>query len=216
MRYPVSFLERIETLPVEIIADFRKFRKSSAIPAELQNYILELESVIQIRDQEKCDNISEISRQLQKKYPHLEFRTCRQRVYDALSFFHIDDNIAGKIWDNIYADKMEDIAKLLIAKGNEAAAIKAYALAHDYRTKAVNRIKPEDLKPPVFLIITKIKPEDLGYERKNLYDIARKAAQGKYVDMIEGLPGVNDEEKKRLKRDAGLDIEDAKIIDEDE
>lgn len=205
-------LQQLEALPVEIIDEFRKTGKSLAIAKDLQQYLHELETVVQIKEIEKFDNIARIARELVKKYPYLPVRTARARVYDAYTFFHISDAVANDIWDSIYADKMEDLARLCIAKGREEIAFKAFEKAHEYRTRSESRINPDDLKAPVFIISIDIKPEDLGFEKVNLKEIQKKDSEGHYVKLINSL-NTDDEEKKRLLNDAG--ITDAEIIEED-
>lgn len=210
----ITFLQKLEALPLEIIVDFRKTGTSEAIPAKLQNFILDLEAVLEIKETEKFDNISRLARELRKRRPHLEYKTALQRVYDALNFFHVNDNVSNDVWDKIYADKMEDLAKLSIAKDNEFVAYRALVKAHEYRTKAESRIRPEDLKAPVFIISSEIKAADLGFEKANMMDISRKASEGRYVKMIDSLP-ISDDEKKLIYRDAGIDIEDVKPLDDE-
>lgn len=208
----MTYLQQIETLPAEIIQDFRKTGKSLAIPKEIQQFIKEVDSVIQIKETEKFDNISRIARELMKIYPGINYRVARERVYDAYNLFHVNDSVSNDAWDNIYADKMEDLAKICIAKGKEQTALKAFEKAYEYRTRAESRIRPEDLKAPVFIISMDIKPEDLGFEKSNLKEIARKANEGKYLKMINSLD-TDETEKKRLKIDA--QITDAEIIEEE-
>ena len=207
-----SYLSKIEVLPAEIIQEFRQTHRSMAIPEVIQKYILDLEAVIEIRDSEKHDNLSRIARQLIKRCPHLDFWTAMERVYDALSFFHVNDNVSNDVWDKIYADKLEDLARLCIAKGNEAIAYKSILKAHELRTKSESRIKPEDLKQPIFLISPDIRPEDLGYEKASLMQISKKYTDGEYIKLIDKLP-ITDIEKKRMYQDAGLDIEDVNPIE---
>lgn len=64
---------------------------------------------------------------------------------------------------------------------------------------------------PVFLISTDISPEQLGFKKRSLKEIAKKHNDGFYLKLIDNLP-TDDEEKIRLKRDAN--IEDAEIIEE--
>lgn len=208
-----SYLSKIETLPAEVIAEFRKTRHSLAIPPKVQQYILDLDSVMEIRDTEKHDNLSRVARALIKARPHLDFWTAMARVYDALSFFHVNDNISNDVWDKIYADKMEDLARLAIVRGNDAIAFKALTKAHELRTRSESRIRPEDLRAPIYIISAEIKPEDLGYEKESLMKISKKYTDGEYIKLIDRLP-VTDEEKKRLYHDAGIDIEDAEVENE--
>lgn len=206
-----SFLERIETLPVEVIADFRMTGRSESIPVPVQQFIREVDAVMEIRDILKFNNITAIARELRKRYPALGHRAAMTRVYDALTFFHVDSNVSNDVWDKVYADKMEDLAKLCIANNKEEIAYKCFLRAHEFRTKQGSRINPDDLKAPVFLISPNIKPEDLGYGKASLMDIARKANEGKYIRMIDSLP-LTDDEKKKLFLDAGIDMEDAQEV----
>ncbi len=58
----------------------------------------------------------------------------------------------------------------------------------------------------VFLISPELTPEDLGYSKVSLKEIASKHNKGFYLNLIENLP-IEKAEKKRLLRDA--DIEEA-------
>ncbi|MCD6345993.1 MAG: hypothetical protein J7L96_01095 [Bacteroidales bacterium] len=209
-----SYLQKLEALPPEIISEFRKTHKSEAIPLKLQELILDMEAVVEIRETDKFDNISRIARELRKRRPQLGWKTALLRVYDALNFFHVNENVSNDVWDKIYTDKMEDLAKLAIAKGKEEVAYKAFLKAHEYRTKAESRIRPEDLKSPVFIISPTIKPEDLGYEKASMMEISRKANEGKYIKMIDSLP-ISEIEKKQIYEDAGIDIEDVTPLDDE-
>ena len=63
----------------------------------------------------------------------------------------------------------------------------------------------------LFLISPELTPEELGFSKKNLKEIAAKHNQGFYVTLIDSLP-IENKEKKRLLRDA--DIQDAEIVEE--
>jgi hypothetical protein len=208
-----TYLEQLELLPVAVIENFRNTKKSAAMNVALQQYVLQLDAVIQIKQTERFDNIARIARKLQVLYPKLPYRVARERVYDAYNFFHVNDTVSSDAWDSIYADKMEDLAAICIAKGNDKTAKEALALAHDYRTKAKSRIRPEDMAGNIFIISGDIQPEDLGYEPSNLKEIARKKQDGYYSELINSL-NTSDDEKKRLKMDAG--ITDAEIVEENE
>ncbi len=210
----MTYLEQVESLPAEIIQDFRKTGKSQAIPAEVQLYILQVDAVLQIKETERFDNITRIARELMKRYPGLMLDVAKRRVHDAYSIFHVNDPISSEIWDEVYAEKMEDLGKLCIAKGKEEIAYKAFDKAHEYRTKIGIRIRPEDLKAPIFIVSMNIKPADLGYDSANLREIAQKDQAGHYIKLINGLSSIDQADKERLLKDAG--IEDAEIIDIDE
>lgn len=207
-------LARIEKLPIEIIQDFRKKGKSLAIPDDLQQYIRELDAVIEIKQVQRFDNISRIARMLVNRFPNLTVRNAEERVYDAYNFFHVGDSLTEDVWDRVYADKMEDLAQICIAKGKEEEARRCLKDAHEMRTNSKSKLKPEDFKGNVYIVSIDVKPEDIGFERGNLKEIARKELNGHYRNLINSLDNISEVDKARLKADA--DIEDAEIIEEDE
>lgn len=209
-----SLLQKIEKLPFEILQDFRKTKKSMAIDKRLQQYIIELDAVIELKQQQRFDNISRIARKIMERFPHLAFKTAQERVYDAYSFFHVNDTISEDVWDSLYADKMEDLAQLCISKGKEEEARRALKDAHEMRTKSKAKLKPEDFKGNIYIVSLDVKPEDIGFERGNLKEIARREIDGYYRNLINSLSNISMADKARLKADA--DIEDVEIIEDDE
>ena len=65
----------------------------------------------------------------------------------------------------------------------------------------------------VFLISPNLTPEDLGFQKKSIKEIARKNNEGFYINLIDSLP-IEKADKKRLLRDA--DIQEAEIIELEE
>ena len=63
----------------------------------------------------------------------------------------------------------------------------------------------------LFLISPELTPEQLGFSKKNLKEIAAKHNQGFYHTLIDSLP-IENKEKRRLLRDA--DIQEAEIVEE--
>jgi len=209
-----SRLHDIELLPFEIIQDYRKTGKSLAIPKELQQFIKELDAVIEIKQTQRFDNISRLARTLMTRFTHLNFSTAKERVYDAYNLFHVNDTVTEDVWDSVYADKMEDLAQLCVAKGKEEEARRCLKDAHEMRTKSKNKLKAEDFKGNVYIVSIDIKPEDLGFERGNLKDIARRELDGHYRKLINSFDNISDADKVRLYADA--DITDAEIVEENE
>lgn len=201
-----DYLKRLQSYDPEIIQDFRLSKKSTAIPPELQKFILQLEAVMEIRADLKTDNISRAAKELCARFPEINFRVARTRVYDALSFFHYNEPVANQVWDNVYADKMEDLARVAMSKGDHATALKCYERAHEYRTKAETRIRAEDIKPPVFIVSNKMNIETLGFKNKNLKEVARKASEGAYHEMISKL-NITKEEKRSILKDLSIEVD---------
>jgi hypothetical protein len=106
----MKYLERIQALGPEIIEHFRTTGQSNTIPAELQEFILQLDASARVLRFES--NITRAAEKLRREFPNLNFHTAKSRIYDALSFFYLDMAVSQSVWDNYYADKYEDLAKI--------------------------------------------------------------------------------------------------------
>jgi hypothetical protein len=197
----MTYLERIQTLSPEVIESFRVTGKSVAIPVDLQDFILQLDASARILRHE--GSITRAAQKLRNEYPALNIHTAKSRIYDALNFFYLDTAVSQSVWDNYYADRYEDLSKLCIASGKLEAARRNFDRAYELRAHASAIINPDNIKPPVFIITSDLKPEDLGFENRKMYDIARKDEQGQYLKLIDCL-NTTDENKKRLRDDAGI------------
>jgi hypothetical protein len=208
----LAILEKIDP---EIIDHFRTTGQSAAMDVSVQKYIRQLDRAAELYA--TFGNITRCAKALQKHFhsDKLAFNTARARVYDAIEHFHINANVSTAAWDQYYADRFEDMAKLAIASDDLQTAEKCYTHAHRLRTRnQTNDIDPKLLQPPIMIFSTDISAEALGFEKKSMKDIARKYEEGKYTQLIDKLP-ITDEDRQRLYRDAGL-ITDAEIIDEND
>jgi hypothetical protein len=79
------------------------------------------------------------------------------------------------------------------------------------RRRACEAAEKDSAWAPVFIISPEITPEELGFSKRSLKEIARKSNEGFYINLIESLPIENDE-KKRLLSDAN--IQEAEFTEE--
>jgi hypothetical protein len=197
----MTSLERIQALPPETLEHFRTTGQSTAIAAELQEFILQLDASARVLRHES--NITRAVQKLRNEFPKLNFHTAKSRIYDALNFFYLDMAVSQSVWDNYYADRYEDMAKICLAADKFEAARRNLDRAYELRSRASAAINPDNIKPPVFIITAELKPEDLGFENRKMYDIARKDEEGQYLKLIENLNTTN-ENKQRLRDDADI------------
>lgn len=203
-------LERLQTLDPDVLQHFLRTRKSAALPEDMQHYIICINAIPSIVHHQGA-SMTRVVRSLQKQFPDINYSTARDIYYDAMNFFHIDDCITVDAWDNYYADKMEDLARMSVAVDKYDTAKRCYDKAHEFRTRAAERIKVTDWQVPVFIITNRINHKDLGFEKKSLHDIVRKDEDGFYINLINSLE-TTDKEKKRLIREANIvDIEHEEI-----
>lgn len=88
-------IDKLEKLDPEIISDFRKNRKSEAIAPALQEYIIHLDRAAELHNLH--GNVSRVAKELAKEFPdQISFQTARQRVYDAINYFHLNSNVKNE------------------------------------------------------------------------------------------------------------------------
>ena len=202
-------LEELQLLDHKVLQDFLSTGKSEGIADALQDYIRKINAVPAIVHYNGAALTRCISA-LRRQFPDMTYSQARGIYEDAMNFFYMDNTVTSDAWDNYYADQFDKLARLSIAMNKPEAAGRNFSKAHELRTRSTDRIKPGDWNPHTFIISDKIKPEQLGYAKQNLYDIARKAESGYYKKLIDGLP-ITDKEKERLFAEA--EVEDAAFED---
>lgn len=210
----MNYLETLDKLHPDIIHHFLLTGESKGIPDELQKFVWQLQWAAEIYEYEK--NITRASSELRlrilvEQKTDIPVRTCKARIYAALNYFNIDNNVSVKVWENDFADKYHDLAQLAIAADDLKTAKSCYDAARTSRIAASEAAARESDWAPVFIISPEITPEQMGFTKQSLKEIARKNNEGFYLSLIDSLP-IEKHERKRLLQDA--DIEDAEFTEE--
>ena len=203
-------LALLESYKADDIQYFLAQRKSDVIPVDMQDYILQLDSMSRLFHYHK-HNYSRAVECLRKEWPQLTIAQARCIYRDALEYFYQDDGISARAWDLKYADAYDDLARLAIKSDKLATAKAALDKAHELRTKQREQ-ESHQWQPPIYLVNINVRPADLGYQSQRLMDIARRAEDAQYKELILGLE-TTEAEKKRLLADAN--IPDADIYAEE-
>lgn len=207
-------LALLESYKADDIQYFLAQRKSDVIPVDMQDYILQLDSMSRLFHYHK-HNYSRAVECLRKEWPHLTIAQARCIYRDALEYFYQDDGISAHAWDLKYADAYDDLARLAIKSDKLATAKAALDKAHELRTKQREQ-ESHQWQPPIYLVNINVRPEDLGYQSQRLMDIAKRAEDAQYKELILGLE-TTEAEKKRLLADANIpdaDIYESEPADE--
>lgn len=209
-----TYIEQIGELHPDLIAGFLATGKCDAIPEPLRLFIQQLQWAIETFETER--SISRCATKLRQRiaaeqHIKMEQRTAIARVYEALNFFHVDQNVPIKVWEAIYADQFEKIAQFAALKGDLKTQSKATERALECRRRAAEIADTDRSLGVTILFHGDITPELMGLEKKSLKEIARKDNDGEYLKIINQLP-LESLEKKRILRDA--DIKEAEIIEE--
>lgn len=211
-----SRISQIEALHPDLIAAYLATGKSDAIPLELQLFLQQLQWAVEIYEHER--SITRCASKLRERiaatqHVRIETRTAIARIYEALNFFHVDQNVPIKIWEALYADQFEKIAMLAAVSGDLKTQSKATERALECRRRAADIADSDRTLGVQMLISPDVTPDLLGYQAQDMKLIARKNRDGAYT-IISGLP-VEKEDKQRLYADAGVDVSNYEEIPDD-
>ena len=155
----IDRLALLESYKADDIQFFLQHRKSDVIVADMQTYILQLDSMSRLFHYHK-HNYSRAVESLRKEWPSLTIAQAREIYRDALEYFYQDDGISARAWNLKYADAYDDLARVAIKADKLATAKAALDKAHELRTKQREQ-ENHQWQPPVYLVNINVKPEDL-------------------------------------------------------
>ena len=209
-----SDLEKLESVHPDLITTFLTTGEGEGIPKDVQIFLKQLQWASEIYEFER--NITRGAKKLRvriaaEQHLTLGVRTCMSRINQAIGYFNVDCNVGIKVWENDFANKYEDLAKVCSAKRDYKMQKACMDQALECRRRASEMAEADRDLGVVFIISPEVTPEELGFQKKNLKEIAAKHNKGFYVSLIAGLP-IESVEKKRLLRDA--DIEEAEMLEE--
>ena len=209
-----SEIEKLDSIHPDLISAFLTNGDCEGIPQDIKLFLQQLQWSAEIFEYER--NITRASRKLRlrinaEQHIKIEERTCMARIYQAINYFQVDCNVPIKVWESNFANKYEDLAKLCALSRDYKGMKACYDAALECRRRSSEIAEADRDLGVLFLISPELNPEELGFSKKNLKEIAAKHNQGFYVTLIDSLP-IDTKEKKRLLRDA--DIQDAEIVEE--
>lgn len=209
-----SNIEKLESVHPDLINTFLTTGEGDGIPEDVQIFLKQLQWAAEIYEYER--NITRGARQLKQRIAaqqklSVDLRTCMTRINQAISYFNVDSTVSIKVWENDFANKYEDLAKVCSAKRDYKMQKACMDQALECRRRASEQAEADRDLGVVFLITPEVTPEELGFQKKSLKEIAAKHNKGFYISLIDGLP-IEGSEKKRLLRDA--DIQEAEILED--
>ena len=207
-----SKIDRLDAIHPDLISAFLTGGKGEGIPVDIQLFLKQLQWAAEIYEYER--NITRAARKLRirinaEQGGRIEERTCMSRIYQAINYFNVDCNVPIKVWENNFANKYEDLAKICAVQRDYKSQKACYDAALECRRRASEVAEADRGLGVTFILSPEITAEEMGFAKRSLKEIAAKHNRGFYLNLIESLP-LEKAEKKRLLRDA--DIEDAEII----
>lgn len=200
-------LEHLQRLPIEVIQAFLKNRNAKAcgVPPALAEYILQINDAYNLNKRYRA--ISDCANQLRIKYPELSLPTCKDRVYDAITFFNADCGVTADAWDNYFADRMAKLFEVNLIAQDMKEARRCTEREREYRLAASqNRVDPRLIQFKPQIVSADMQLDRMGVTPKGVlaaYEKARAIIQSREIAP---------HEKKRILIEAGreLNVKDSK------
>jgi hypothetical protein len=177
------------------------------LPQEMIDYISILELIRGMHM--RYENRQAIVKFLQQPPYSLSYYQATQRYSEAVNFFYLDHDIKKQAWRNLYAEKLDRAADLVLKTSSSAKDIDIYKniIYAAMEARGLSRPDNEDIPKELFqkpVKIYSLDPTQLGRKRANRIDLA------KHIDLLD----IPEAEKQRARADAM--IEDIVFLPEDE
>ena len=130
------------------------------------------------------------------QFPKVTKYEATKLYYECLNFFNLDNQVKVEAWANIYADRLDNMARICYELNDFETARRLTMDAAEMRgvgKQQENKIPDELLDRRPIFYTSKI--EDIGVQREDRYKLAE------YIDNLE----VPEKVKNRLKRDAQIE-----------
>ena len=142
-----SEIEKLESVHPDLITTFLTTGDGEGIPEDVKTFLKQLQWAAEIYEYER--NITREDRQLKQRIAaqqkiSLDVRTCMTRINQAISYFNVDCNVSIKVWENDFANKYEDLAKLCSAKRDYKMQKACMDQALECRAEHQSRQKPTE------------------------------------------------------------------------
>ena len=212
-----SDIEKLDTIHPDLISAFLTTGESEGIPNDVQIFLKQLQWAAEVFEYER--NITRAARKLRLRINaeqriKIEDRTCMARIYQAINYFQVDCNVPIKVWESNFANKYEDLAKLCALRRDYKSMKACYDAALECRRRSSEIAEADRDLGVIFLISPELTPEEMGFSKKSLKEIAAKHNKGFYVTLIDSLP-IENIEKKRLLRESDIEYAEFEEIKND-
>ena len=134
-----SKIDRLDAIHPDLISAFLTGGKGEGIPIDIQIFLKQLQWAAEIYEYER--NITRAARKLRLRInaeqgERIEDRTCMSRIYQAINYFNVDCNVPIKVWENNFANKYEDLAKICAVQRDYKSQKACYDAALECRRRA--------------------------------------------------------------------------------
>ena len=194
----MSMKDEIMGIELDLLREWVDNGRKDTLPEEMVEYLSQLEVVRGFHLQNMTR--SNIVRILTQEPYGLSKWEAQQRYNDAINFFYIQEDIKVEAWANVYAEKMEQMARALL-QVMDMEDMRAYEQYRKYLESAMEmRAKyakeeglPEEVYKKPFKVYT-LDITELGIPAPDRSQLMRD------IDSF----AIEEEDKIRVKREAGV------------
>jgi hypothetical protein len=185
----------IEKFNVDIVMNYIRSGKTSALPKDVVEYIDMLELVRSMYD--KYESKQDILNLLQSPTYGLSRYKANQVFYESLNLFYADNQVKVEAWEAICASRSWDLYQLAVASNDIETARKCLKDFASYR--GVGKERPPEIPQEMYVrpvVIYTIDSEQVGIP---------KADRNELASLIDSLPDISEKQRSKIKRDAGVE-----------
>jgi hypothetical protein len=198
-----------EELHPEAIRQILEGKNPEAVSADVLQYVYELDTAAKYFK----GSVTGAAGHLKEKYPHLSFRTARERVYDAIRYLHAGEKgLPAKHWYSYYADRYEELAAVYSRSPQTVRHAKAcFDAALECRLKVSETGLPEEFMKIRMQLVS----PDVPVERLSIREFNLKTAFSEGLKLIDSFD-ISEPDRKRIIGEFGteLGVEDAETVKE--
>jgi hypothetical protein len=185
----------IEKYNSDIVMNYIRTGKTESLPADVVEYIDMLELVRSMYD--KYERKQDIVNMLMSPTYGLSRYKANQVFYESLNLFFADNNVKVEAWEAICAKRAEDLMQLAIAADDIETARKCLKDFSAYR--GVGKEKAPEIPKEMYIrpvVIYTMESEQVGVPKADRRELAA---------FIDALPEINEGQRRKIKREAGVD-----------
>lgn len=190
--------EEIEGVELEILQEYIESGREKELPQDLADYLNLMDVVRGLHMRQKSRAFC--VRLLKSDTYGLSDYKARKVYSDAINFFYCDNDIRKEAYRNVYAEKMEKAAALVLEVAKSVKDIEIYVktLQQVAALRQLDQVDEKELPNELFekpVKIYEVSPESLGMAPVD---------RNRLAEMIAKLP-ITELQKNAIKRDAAID-----------
>lgn len=196
-----SFGENLLDYSSDEILNYKQTGESSVITTEDQIKIDQMSYAAQLYSYNQSMNYCSIK--LRQQFPEISRRKSIQILYDSIEFFHLNNTVNSRAWENFFLqEELPKLKSLALIKGDVDLAFKITQEMMKTIIKYDDTSIPEELlQQRTVLVSPEFSLDRLGVETMSLNDIMKEGAE--IIDDFE----ISESDKERMTSELSKELD---------